>query len=531
MDYTLQTPPFKKTPMAHQQAAFTAHWDATAWGHFWEQGTGKTCELLAQAAALYMNGLINTLVVIAPNGVHTNWVTDEAPKHLPDRVWQCAHAFAYYSAKGGTLRQQQKCNLAERHPGFVLVAMTYDALTTEKGKAVLGALLKKRDVMIVADESHRIKNPTAARTKVAIQAAKLAKYRRILTGTPVAQGPLDIYSQIAFLDIDFWKLHELAPYTVFKNHFAVWRKVELPGGGRFEQLVGYRRIDELNQILSTITDRVTKDDVLDLPPKVYKRRYYELTPEQKRVYRSIRDEYMALLGGAEPCAECQGAAKMEYEGIWAPCPACEGTGKAVGGIATASLAIVRLLRLQQVCCGYVPLDILGDEDERQIAVLEGGNPLLDALADEVEDLPENTQFIVFSRFTKDVELILARLAKMKVSAVRYDGKCSDEELIRAKADFVEGRARAFVANQQKACEGLTLTQATSVFFYANSFKLVERLQAEDRAHRIGQSKSVTYTDFVAENTVTRKLLDALQAKLDVANQITGDQLRDWFRDE
>ena len=207
----------------------------------------------------------------------------------------------------------------------------------------------------------------------------------------------------------------------------------------------------------------------------------------------------------------------------------------------AALAITRLLRLQQITCGYLPTD---DEDE-PLYVIPGANRRLDLLCDLIEAQQQKT--IVWARFQMDITLILAELKKRGIKAVRYDGLVNDDERAEAKALFqgeralydrgqVVGRetippeeqAQVFVGNPAAGATGLTLTAAKTVIYYSNSFKLIDRLQSEDRAHRIGQDNSVLYIDLVAEDTVDEKVVEALRNKFNVASQITGDRLKDWL---
>lgn len=516
----------KTKPFKHQAEEFEVSKDLPARAIFWEQGTGKSKITIDTAGHLFAKGEIDCVVVLAPPGVHLNWVTDELPTHMPEWIRERTFTHVYDTYKAGTKAHQAAHRQLVTHKGLSFLAMSYDSSTTEKAKELLWELLQNRKVLYVADESQRIKTPSATRTKVAVGSAKYAPYRRILSGTPIAQGPFDAYSQLLFLDEDFWKREELAPFTVFKAHFGVWRKQETTTGKKYDMLVKYRRLNELNELLGRISSRVTKEDVLDLPPKLYSRRYFEMTPEQRRIYQSLRDEFMALMLAEGDCRNCGGSGRVEYEGFAGECPTCEGTGKVLGGMVTASLAIVRLLRLQQTLCGYVPVETFEEGKEPELTLLSGGNPRLSLLGEVVQDLPH--QFIVFARFRKDIDLIMGKMRELGITAVRYDGSVSPDDRALAKKTFQEGGAQAFVANPAVAAEGLTLVCAKTVVYYNNSFKLTERLQSEDRAHRIGQNDPVSYIDLACPGTVDMSVIDALKNKLDIASQITGDRLKEWL---
>ena len=531
--------------------------------------TGKSKLTIDTACWLWLRGLIDGVLVVAPNGVHRNWVEKEIPDHVPDEVIKHVRAFHYQSPRADTKWHKQAVKAVIEHKGFAWLTISYEAFMTASGKRALIDFFDKRHLLYVLDEAHYIKTPTAERTKSILRSAKYAPFRRVLTGTPIAQGPFDAYSQIKFLIDDYWKQNRLGTFTEFKQHFGIWKKGWNPtafnpktkknDGNEYDVLVGYRRLDQLNAMIQPVSSRVTKDDVLNLPPKLYSKRFFPMTPEQGKLYRQLRDEYIVWLetGGierdaaavaAEPspdaCPTCLGKREVEFDGFIYPCPDC-GDAPDLGAEGTtpviAALAITRLLRLQQITCGYLPTD---DEAE-PVYTIPGPNRRLDLLCDLIEE--SQHKVIVWARFQMDITLIMDALRERGISAVRYDGLVNDDERADAKARFqgerplyhngqVVGReavppeeqARVFVGNPAAGATGLTLTAAKTVIYYSNSFKLIDRLQSEDRAHRIGQDNSVLYIDLVAEDSVDEKVVEALRNKFNVASQITGDRLKEWL---
>ncbi|XAO36612.1 DNA helicase [Pseudomonas phage PC1] len=561
--------PFKTEPFNHQREEWLRSREEEARAIFWEQGTGKSKLTIDTACWLWMRGLIDGVLVVAPNGVHRNWVEKEIPDHVPDEVIKHVRAFHYQSPRADTKWHKQAVKAVIEHKGFAWLTISYEAFMTASGKRALIDFFDKRRLLYVLDEAHYIKTPTAERTKSILRSAKYAPFRRVLTGTPIAQGPFDAYSQIKFLIDDYWNKNQLGTFTEFKQHFGIWKKGWNPtafnpktkknDGNEYDVLVGYRRLDDLNALLQPVSSRVTKDDVLDLPPKLYSKRFFPMTPEQGKLYRQLRDEYIVWLetGGierdaaavaAEPspdaCPTCLGKREVESDGFIYPCPDC-GDAPDLGAEGTtpviAALAITRLLRLQQITCGYLPTD---DEAE-PVYTIPGPNRRLDLLCELIEE--SQHKVIVWARFQMDITLIMDALRERGISAVRYDGLVNDDERADAKARFqgerplyhngqVVGReavppeeqARVFVGNPAAGATGLTLTAAKTVIYYSNSFKLIDRLQSEDRAHRIGQTNNVLYIDLVAEDSVDEKVVEALRNKFNVASQITGDRLKDWL---
>lgn len=569
---------FKVNPFKHQLESWTAHRDDTAWGHLWEQGTGKSKQSIDTACWLWLRGEIDAVVVVAPNGVHRNWVEDEIPEHVPEEVMPSVRALYFQSERSDTKWHKAAVKALLNHKGFAWFTISYEAFMTNAGKRSLIDFFDQRRVFYVLDESHNIKNPEAKRTESILASAKYAAYRRILTGTPIAQGPFDAYTQVKFLDEGFWERHGFGSFTEFRNHFGVWKKGWNPNavrkkkvngkwittmGAEYPILVEYRRLPELKAILREITDRVTKEDAgLDIPAKLYQKRYFQMIPEQQQLYNQLRDEFLVWLqlGGPEKeaaelspeevqqllldiCTSCHGRKEIEVEGFIYPCPDCEGSRDVTEGTTPviAALALTRLLRLQQIASGYLPTDV----EEEPMYMIPGPNRRLDLLCDLIEGNPTKT--IVWARFQMDITLIMDELARRGIKAVRYDGLVNDDGRAEAKALFkgvrpitekgqvvgrepvpAEQQARVFVSNPAVGATGLTLTEAKSVIYYSNSFKLIDRLQSEDRAHRIGQTNSVLYIDLMAEGTIDEKIVAALRSKFNIAGQITGDRMRDWL---
>lgn len=574
MNAIVQSPPgvdyeFKTAPFNHQRAEFEFSRSLSARAIFWEQGTGKSKLTIDTACYLWLQGLIDAVVVVAPNGVHRNWVEDEIPAHVPDNVMSAVRAHHYQTSKADTKRHKALVKFLTSHKGFAWLTISYEAFMTKEGKKSLIDFFDCRKILYVIDEGHNIKNPTAARTKSILKSAKYAPYRRLLTGTPIAQGPFDTYSEIEFLDDKFWPSNGFNTYTEFKQHFGVWKKGWNPNamnyktkkrtGGEYETLVSYRRLDQLKEMLATIASRVTKDDVLDLPPKLFQRRYFEMSDEQQKLYRDMRDEYIVWLqlGGFEKevallgdlptdciCGTCAGKREIVSEGYIYQCPDCShltsvvepGTSPVI-----AALAITRLLRLQQITSGYLPTE----DDDEPVYRIPGPNRRLNLLTDLIE--ADNHKTIVWARFTLDIDLIIETLTEMGIRAMRYDGRASDDERADAKARFQGERAvysngqvcgrekipedeqiQVFVGNPAAGATGLTLTAARKVIYYSNSFKLIDRLQSEDRAHRIGQMNSVLYIDLEAEDSIDAKITESLRSKFNIASQITGDRMKEWL---
>lgn len=486
---------FKTKPFAHQLAEFERSALLPSRALFWEQGTGKTWYGLNSTAAAFRAGQIDGTIIVAPSGVERNWITDEFPAHFPDDIPIRPHIWSTHSAKA-KWHKKSVDDLLKKVPGTLpVLVMNYDAWLTDECKKAAWALMRSRPVYLHVDESAHLKGWSTKRTTSITKAAPFARMTRIYSGTPVDNNPFDLYSQVHIVDRDFWmREFSLPGWFDFQHFFGVFAREERRDGKHYPVLASFQNIGLLRDALKKISDRVLKDDVLDLPPKSYTRRYYEMSTNQARVYDQLENEFAADFPD-DPEA-----------------------------LITAELPIVRMLRLQQVLCGYVPAD--GDEEPREL-IDPKHNPRLDATAGFIEEAG-NQQTIVWAQYRLDVDLIMERLRGLGRRPVRYDGKVTEDERAIAKAAFQKGDASDFVANPSVGADGLTLVQAHTVAFHNNNYRMGKRKQAEDRAHRIGQQHPVLYGDMICRGTRDENAIRILQRKHRMSETVLGDAPKEWL---
>lgn len=458
-------------------------------GLLWEQGVGKTKPLIDNASYLYETGKLNALVVVAPNDVCRNWATDEIPTHMPDRVLDQTRVLVWEPTKahhtGGTKKFRKEIEFLLHYGGLVVVIVGYESTITHAFKLYMKRLFKYREVGMILDESHRIKGTDAKAKLTLVAMGKWAKYRRIATGTPM-ERPFDLYSQIRFLDDEFWPRNGFPTFEDFKQHFGIFR-TQFGRGRSWEQHVGHKNLDELSDLIKGITWRLTKDQAgLNLPPKTYTKRYFEMTPTQQRAYDELRQRHQVQL--------------------------------ASGDTLKAPTAITRMLRLQQIACGYVACEA---EQPSQL-VDPKKNIRMDLVCAAVAE--RNDPSIIFHRFQADINEMVRRLGK---ECVRFDGSVSSDDRIRARQAFQAGDVK-YLIGSKAAFIGLTLTAAKFIDHYSNSFSAIDRLQSEDRAHRIGQTGTVLYTDWLASHSVDEYIVRRLREKKDVIDQVLQDEVKSWI---
>ena len=280
---------YKTKPYDHQLQALKKSWAQKNYALFMEMGTGKSKVLVDNIAMLYDNGAIRAALIVAPKGVYKNWDQIEFPVHLPDHV---EHTKVLWEANITKKKQVELDTLFDGKEELKILIMNVEAFSTSKGldfaHSFLNIFLGR--ALIGIDESTTIKSPTAKRTKNILTIGELAKYRRILTGSPVTKSPLDLYSQCEFLDP--WLLGHNSYYS-FRARYA--NMVKRNFGGRSVQLVtSYRRLDELGDKLDNFSYRVLKEDCLDLPDKVFTKRIVELSKEQKEIYAQLKETALAF---------------------------------------------------------------------------------------------------------------------------------------------------------------------------------------------------------------------------------------------
>ena len=475
---------FKTKPYAHQLKALERSWDQEYFAYFMEMGTGKSKVLIDNASMLYNKGEINGLLLIAPKGVYKNWYEGEIPTHMPDHIEK---KVVLWQTSNSTPTQIKKLNsLFATGTDFHILIMNVEAFSYPKATTFATKFLNSHKAMVAIDESTTIKTPTANRTKNILKLKNLCKYRRILTGSPITNSPLDLYTQAAFLENEllgfdnFWAYR--AHYCYMKTMNLGSRSVTVPIGPNRKNL------PELEKHIAGFSERVLKDDCLDLPPKTYTTRKIELTGIQRKLYEEMRRYAISELNGK---------------------------------ICSTSTVMVQLLRLHQISCGY------HSADDGKIQELPCNR--LTELMDIIWEI--SGKVVIWSYYQKDVQRIIEAIEKAhgKDSVVDYYGLTPQDDRQKNIEKFQnDPKCRFFVGTTQTGGYGITLTAASTMIYYSNGYDLEKRLQSEARIDRIGQEKPMTYIDLVAEDTIDIKVQKALRDKLSIANEVMGEELKEWI---
>ena len=474
---------FKSEPYQHQLDTLKSSAHRNLFALFLEMGLGKSKILLDNAGMLFEEGKISGLLIISPKGNLSNWDVHEINKHLPERiernvvVWQPNHTqkWAY---------EFEKMVKDDSDGVLNIFLVNVEAFATVKACKFVEEFLVTHDAMMAIDESTTIKNPKAKRTKHLIKLAPLADYRRILTGFPITKAPLDLYSQCYFLSPN---LLGFSSFYAFQARYAITHNKHM-GRHSFQQIVGFQKLEELQESIKDFSIRKIKEECLDLPPKVYTRRLVELTDEQQKAYGTMKREALMVLNDE---------------------------------LFSTMNMLTQLMRLQQIVAGSLR------NEEGETIVLK--NNRVQAVLDLLEET--SGKVVIFAVFRTDIEELEKAIANKfgTGSVASYYGKTPQDERqkIINKFQEPESELRYFVSNPQTGGRGITLTGASTMIFYSNSYDLELRVQAEDRIHRIGQEHSCTYVDLVSEGTVDEQILKNLLSKVKISNEVLGE-VRNWF---
>jgi len=472
---------FKTKPYAHQLTALKRSWNKEVFAYFMEMGTGKSKVLIDNVSMLYDKGKINGLLLVAPKGVYKNWYDSEIPIHMVEHIDK---KMVLWQANITKSQQRQLNTLFETGEDLHILIMNVDAFSTSKGVEFAAKFLRCHRTLMAIDESTTIKNPDAKRSKNICSLGRHAAYRRILTGSPVTKSPLDLYKQCEFLDEG---LLDFTSYFAFRTRYAQLTTMRLPTHS-VQVVTGYKNLGELSEKITTFSERILKEDCLDLPAYTYQKRIIQLSPEQKKLYDQMSKVALA---------------QME------------------GKLMTTSTALVQLMRLQQITCGHFKAD------DGTLKIIK--NERISTLMDIIEEVEGKA--IIWAHWRHDIASIVKAIEKTYPGSVMtYYGSTSTADRQKAIKEIQDpkSKVRFLVGTPQTGGYGITLTEANVMIYYSNGYDLEKRTQSEARINRIGQTRKMTYIDIIAEKTVDERIVKALRKKVNIASEVMGEELKAWI---
>lgn len=534
---------FKTEPFAHQLNAFNILKDDEFMGLFMDMGTGKTKLAIDIATYKYLKGDITAIAIIAPNHVHEQWLDEQYPEH-------CAISYKVFKWVSGKQNGRLFGRLLDEfcvepiRGKLKVFALNVEAFQSDRIKPTVRDYLRNNEVFTIVDESTRIKTPTAKRSKIIHQIEKYG-HRAILTGTPTAKSPFDLYSQFEFLKSNYFGCN----YFIFKHRYGVMMRGTNPHTGRtYQTLIDektfaivknklkkmkesrndklmpddylqvsvmcgvseknvrfidrsdkfarYKRLDELKELIAPVIFSIKKSECLDLPPKIYETKYVDMTKDQRRIYNELKKNFLVKYDGVELSVQHK---------------------------------IVVHTRLMQICGGFLPYDDEAEPNKRHIKMIGTTNNKIIGLKEDLEET-EGKKIIIWARFIAELEMLYAMLKKDYKCELYYGGtnQLKRKYIIE---NFKAGKIDIFIGNLQTAGFGLNLQLSTLQYFYSNSFATELRLQGEDRSHRYGVTEACVYKDLICKNTIEEKILRSIKEGRDLNDYFKSSSIRDLLEDD
>ena len=443
-----------------QQAALDASEGKPGFGYFMEMGLGKTLVSYHDFLREVDRGEAKRKVVVCPNSFKGGW-RDEAEKHSLN-----IHVHVYNS--GNDSANNEFLRTSFNKPPVLVV--NYEAIRSEKTQDYIARFVAGRPCWITFDESIQMKTHNSAQTRAGIALAKLFKFKRILSGKPITQGPHDLWGQMRAIG-----------HLDGKNYFSFKTAFCRMGGFKMKQVIGAQNEEILAELIKPHVFRASKTDWTDLPPKLYSQREYELSPDMRRMYKQMENEFVLWLEN--------------------------------GDDVSVDAAITKYIKLAQISSGF----IITEDGTVEELVAPSANPRISLLKEIIER--EVTGKVIVAYHHRHTLGILSLIFGDSHPAVIKGGMT--EEAIREQKDAFNNdpKCRIMFAQIRASKYGHTLlggpepdNRCSTMIFFENTYSLDDRSQVEDRIHRHGQvSDSVLYIDMFG-TTLDRRVNAALQRK-------------------
>ncbi len=549
----------KTKPYEHQLTAYNKAYGQKFFALFMEMGTGKT-KVSIDLASNYFNDMeIDAVLVVAPNSVHRQWAEEEIPKHCPVPY----ETLTWSASKSKTKKFQKAKDSFMKSDKLKFFCVNIETFSCKNYLPMVREYLKSNRCLMIIDESTTIKNPDAKRTETILAMSELPVKKLILTGTPVTNSPFDLWGQFNFLDYGFFncdyfmfqhrygmmirekrenylgedytcirnmRMWEIAKYRgivekVRRDHYEdkngenllvkaldfddAVEKVHLTSGVSEKTLRyiclhedirhPYKGLEKIKSKIDPYTYTVKKEDCLDLPEKIFQPIYVEMSPEQRRIYKSAKKYMMATYNNDD---------------------------------LTVKNKLSLMLRLQQITGGFFPHDPeLGEKQEPKLIGKKTSK--FARIEQDLQEVDCEAKIIIWCKFTSEIRYLRRELNKLypEDRTETYYGANTTTQKAEVKKDFMDGKIRFLIANKQSAGIGLNLQRSTLHYNYSQDFSLERELQAQDRSHRIGQTKHVVYKDTVVRDSIDELIHKALKSKKDLLEFFREKSLRELLSDK
>lgn len=428
------------------------------YGLFLEPGTGKTKIAIDFMAAAFVQKKLTRGLVVCPKTAFTVW-RDQMRQHCP------VPYRLILLPKGSRKKLKALRSIKRDNTLLTVVVVNYESTWR-----IEEAIVKFGPQVIIADEGHRIKNRTAKQSRCLYRlAAALDPYRLLLTGTPIANKPLDVFGQMLFIDDSVFG----RSWSEFSTRYAEY------GGYLGHEVKRYKNMDDFKRRVLSAATVLTKEECLDLPPQSFEKLPVEIDGKALKHYKEMVRNFVTYL---------------------------DETGDKR---ASATIVLTQMLRLSQMTGGFIT-----DEEGDHIQV---GSQKLEVLEDKLEDLMESEErVVVFARFRWEIEAIHRICSQRKWTAFTYYGKSANRDYNLEQFQKLKGPG-VFIAQIATGSEAIDLTAAAYTIFYSWDYSLIHWTQAHDRTHRSGQARKVVYYYLIAEGTIDQHIYNSMQQKEEFAS--------------
>ncbi len=486
---------FKTEPMGHQREALDKFYGLKSWALFLPTQTGKSKTAIDLCVAHRMEGRIKGMLIFTKFTLRGNWV-DQIGLHCPIPA-------SVYSPS--TDKKREFWQWLEHKHDFKVLIVGWESLSQGGMKQLVEQYIAATGgkLACIGDETTFITGHKADRSKEAVRLAHMCEVRGAMTGTPALEGPMNLYMQFEFLDPE---IIGIGDFLAFRNRYAIMggfmREVR-PGLKVPTQIVGYQQLDELMAAVAPYVYQRKKEDILDLPPKRRGKSSPQITKEQRVLYDKVRKEgVMQLRDGSE---------------------------RAVQNVLETAL------RLHQITGGYgvtpreqrymgidqrtkQPVEKIKTVYEPYRIVEPDKNPKIIDLLEHVQEAGK-VQGVIWVVYRHEIADIAAKLKGLELRVGELHGGVKEDDRQPMVREFQKGNLQWIVGNASTGGMGYSMPAAEVSLFYNNTFKAIDREQAEDRPWGIGQTKSGIWIDIAAEKTIDVTILKALSQKQDLAEYV------------
>lgn len=488
--YGMPLPPFR-----HQLREFLDHRDARARALLWSMRTGKSRSIIDLAAYNFLiRHKIDGVLVIAPNGVHDNWIRRQMPEHAWADLGHQQNCLVWrmgdFTSEKKLKAWQKQYERNMRSKKLFWLSVNSESMIKPKTRKLLKDFTKRRKFLLVVDESDDFRTPGSKRTAMARALKRRAVMRRILTGTIVGNSPLAAYSQFELLDDGALGFDN---FGTFKNTYAEYA-MERPMGKdgkpiyssarKYPVFKRFRRLDDLRERMAEWATVVLREDCEDLPRLMRTERTVVITSEQRRIYKKLHREFVVAIKNKE---------------------------------VSIGENTMRLIKLQQVLSGFL-IDEWGDVHD-----IPGENPKLEALSREVAQT--NGPVVVWAVYHEDIRRIVKRLKAEGRRIGEYHGLVSNRHKTECIDDFQSGRIDTIVGHPKAGGRGLDFSATRAIIYYSHTFDAIVRQQSEERGTKAG-GHDVAIVDLVVPDSTDTYIRNNVRNKVDISTKLAGKGLKE-----